>query len=267
MNVGCCIEMIGEDLPFEERLECAAGAGLKHVEMWFVDGSYKGAPEDLAGLAERHGVTMTNTVIGSPDGALGGGLVQPEHREQWLARARSSIDFTAAAGIPATIVCTGNVVDGMTDAEMEASVRAGLERTVALAEKAGVTLLLEPLNTTVDHPGYWLTSSDRGAALCRDLGSERLRLLFDCYHMQIMEGDLLTHLERNLDVIGHVHAAGVPGRREVFLGEIQYPYLVRRLESMGYQGILGLEYRPSMDPDVSLRRTLAYLASDPTSTG
>ena len=105
-----------------------------------------------------------------------------------------------------------------------------------LAEEAGVTLLLEPLNTTRDHPGYWLASSDLGAEICRSLASERMRLLYDCYHMQIMEGNLLEHVERNLDVIGHVHMAGVPGRHELFEGEINYPYLVKRVEGMGLSG-------------------------------
>jgi len=117
------------------------------------------------------------------------------------------------------------------------------------------------LNTRYDHPGYWLTSSDRAAQICRQVGSSRLRLLFDCYHMQIMEGDLLNHIRQNLDVIGHFHSAGVPGRHEVFEGEVNYAYLVKQIEQSGYQGVFALEYAPSLDEETSLRRTLAYLAS------
>ncbi len=259
MNIGLCIEMAFARLSFERRLAQAAKAGFRHVEMWFVDGSFKGSGEELAALAKKHGLSITNTVIGAPDGSLGGGLTDPAHRREWLERTRMTLAFNQAAGIPATIVCTGNVVPGRSDRQMERSVQAGLEATLKLAEAARVTLFLEPLNSTYDHAGYWLTSSDRGAALCRQFNSPRLKLLFDCYHMQIMEGDLLKHIERNLDVIGHVHNAGVPGRNELFLGEVNYPFVFRQLERLGYRGIFGLEYAPSMADAASVRKTLEHL--------
>lgn len=259
MKLGLCIEMVFAGLRFEDRIAAAAKAGLKHVEMWFVDGSYQGAAERLAAVAKEHGVEITNTVIGSPDGAIGGGLTDPANRQAWLDRVRKTLQFNQAAGIPATIVCTGNTVPGRSDGQMEASVLAGLEATLRLAEQSRVTLLLEPLNTHYDHPGYWLTSSDRGAEICRKLRSPRLRLLFDCYHMQVMEGNLLNHIERNLDVIGHLHSAGVPGRHELFRGETNYPYLVEAVERMGYDGVFALEYMPSMADDLSVRETLAHL--------
>jgi hydroxypyruvate isomerase len=259
MKLGLCIEMAFADLPFEQRLAAAAKAGFRYVEMWFVDASFRGPGEELAAMAKRHHLKITNTVIGSPDGSIGGGLTDPANRRQWLDRVRMTLAFNQAAGIPATIVCTGNVVPGRSDRQMEKSVLAGLEATVKLAEAAGVTLLLEALNTPYDHPGYWLTGSDRGAALCRQIGSERMRLLFDCYHMQIMEGDLLKHVERNLDVIGHIHSAGVPGRHELFEGEINYPFLFQKIERLGYRGVFGLEYLPSMNHAVSVRKTRKHL--------
>ena len=259
MELGLCVEMALTGLPFDERVRKAGEIGFPNVEMWFVDMSYKGSPEKLARMAEESGVNITNTVIGAPDGSIGGGLTDPRNREQWLKRAEMTLDFTRTAHIPATVVCTGNVVEGMTDREMFKSVIEGLKPTVELAEKAGITLLLEPLNTTYDHPGYWLASSDQGAEICRRLGSDRMRLLYDCYHMQIMEGDLVKHIERNIDVIGHFHSAGVPGRNEPYMGEINYPFVLAQIERLGYQGIFGLEYGPSMDDEVSLRKTLAYL--------
>ena len=259
MERGLCIEMVLSHFRFEERLRRASKAGFKNVEMWFVDMSYKGSAEDLARLAEENHVRITNTVIGAPDGSIGGGLTNPANREQWLERARMTLDFNKEADIPATIVCTGNAVEGMTDDAMMASVLEGLKPTVELAEKAAVTLLLEPLNDRYDHPGYWLTGSDRGAEICRRLGSERMKLLFDCYHMQIMEGDIVRHIERNLDVIGHFHAAGVPGRHELFKGELDYLFVLDRIEELGCQGIFGLEYLPSLEDELSLQETLAYL--------
>jgi hydroxypyruvate isomerase len=260
MRLGLCIEMALTRLPFEDRFKAAADAGFKYVEMWFVkDFSYSGTPGRLAELAQEAGVTVTNTVIGAPDGSIGGGLTNPAHRRQWLERANMTIEFNKAAGIGATIVCTGNVVPGLSDAQMEASVIEGLKPTLELAEAAGVTLLIEPLNTTCDHAGYWLDHSDRGAEICRKLKSDRMKLLFDCYHMQIMEGNLVRHIERNLDVIGHFHSAGVPGRHELFRGEINYPFVLEQIERLGYQGLFGLEFQPSMDDAESLRRTLDYL--------
>lgn len=259
MELGLCIEMVFVKMPFEKRLKKAAEAGLKNVEMWFVDMSFKGRPEELAGLAKQNKVRITNTVIGAPDGSIGGGLTNPATRKQWLDRAEMTIDFSRKAGIPATIVCTGNKVAGMSDSEMMRSVIDGLKATVRMAERAGLTLLLEPLNSRYDHPGYWLTGSDRGAEICRKIGSERMKMLFDCYHMQIMEGDLVKHIARNIDVIGHFHSAGVPGRNELFKGEIDYPFVLSCIKETGYKGLFGLEYMPSMKDETSLKKTIEYL--------
>jgi hydroxypyruvate isomerase len=123
--------------------------------------------------------------------------------------------------------------------------------------------LLEPLNTRVDHAGYFVTGSDQGADICRKLSSEKMKLVFDCYHMQIMEGDLLAHIRANLDVIGHFHSAGVPGRNEVFTGELNYPNIVQQIEQSGYDGVFALEYNPTMDHSESLRQSLAHLQQVP----
>jgi hydroxypyruvate isomerase len=261
MKLGLCVEMVFTDLPFEERVRKAAELGFRHVEMWFVDRTFKGSPSELAAIAARHGVTISNTVIGSPDGSVGGGLTNPAHREAWLARARMAIDYTKEAGIPATIVCTGNVVEGMTEKQTMRSVVAGLKQTVRLAEKAGVTLLLEPLNTKHDHKGYWLDNSSKGVEICREVGSPRMKLLYDCYHMQIMEGDLIGHIKAGFDVIGHFHSAGHPGRHELWLGETNYPFLTKQIEALGYTGVFGLEYAPSMDHAESLRKTRELLGA------
>jgi hydroxypyruvate isomerase len=136
-----------------------------------------------------------------------------------------------------------------------------------MAEKAGVTVLLEPLNDKYDHPDlydhpdHWLTSSDKGAEICRRIGSPRLRLLFDTYHMRVMEGDMVKHIERNIDVIAHFHAAGVPGRHEVFSGETNYPFVLKQIGRLGYEGVIGLEYSPSMDQEDSARQSLEFLSN------
>ncbi len=260
MKIGLCLEMALLKMPFEARVKKAAELGFKCVEMWWVDGSFKGTPEQLARLAEQAGVKITDTVINAPDGSMGGNLTDPrQNMDVFLARAQKTLAYTREAQIPATIVLTGNRVAGLDEKTMEESVVERLKPVVEMAEKAGVTVLLEPLNDLYDHPDHWLTSSDKGAAICRRIGSPRLRMLFDTYHMRIMEGDLVKHIERNIDVIAHFHAAGVPGRHEVFTGETNYPFVLKKIEDMGYQGAFGLEYSPSLDDETSLKQSLAYL--------
>jgi hydroxypyruvate isomerase len=268
MKYGVCLEMLFADRPFLERIPAAAQTGFSRAEMWFTDqtawtdGMKTGDskhPDKVRAAAAAAGVVITNAVIGSPDGGIGGGLTDAGNRRQWLARAEATLKFCRAADIAAAIVCTGNVVAGLTRQQMRQNVLDGLKATADLAGKIGVDLLLEPLNDRIDHPDYFLTGSDEAAALCREAGSKRLKLLFDCYHMQIMEGDLCGHIRRNRDVIGHFHAAGHPGRHELWLGETNYPFLVREIEKIGCAGVFAFEYLPTLPPAESLRRALQYL--------
>lgn len=258
MRYGVCLEMVLLDKPLEERIALVGQAGYRFAEVWFMDGR---DPAALRAAAEKAGVTLTNAVIGSPDGGVGGGLTVPAHRKQWLARTDATFALCREAGIRAAIVCTGNLVPGRGRSAMRRSVLAGLKATAERAEEAGMDLFLEPLNDKVDHGGYFLTSSDEAAELCREVGSPRMKVVFDCYHMQIMEGDLTGHIRKNLDVIGHIHSAGHPGRHELWLGETNYAFLAREVEKMGYGGVFALEYSPTLPAMESLRKTLEYLTA------
>lgn len=266
MTLSLSLELLLTNLPVEDRVKTAARLGFKWVEIWLVDNLFKGTPDQLAKLAQANGVNFTGTVINWCDGAFGTGLTDPrKSMDGWLKRAQMTINYTKEAGILKTVFVTGNRVPDLTDREMLESVIERTKPVVDMAEKAGLTLLLEPLSDKYDHPGHWLTSSDLGAEICRRIGSPRLRMLFDCYHMQIMEGDLVNHIKRNINVIGHVHIAGVPGRHEPFKGETNYPFVVNQLAQLGYQGLFGLEYAPSMDIELSLTQTVAYLSSSSNS--
>ena len=266
--LGVCLEMQFPDRPFLDRIAAARRAGVRFAEMWFTDMTWwaKGMnnddtkrPAKVRAAAARAGITLTNAVIGSPDGSIGGGLTDSGNRRAWLTRANDTLEFCHEAGIGAAIVCTGNLTKGLSPQRQRRNVLDGLKATAELAEKLKVNLWLEPLNDKIDHPGYFLTSSDEGAALCREVGSRRLKLLFDCYHMQVMEGDLCGHIRRNLDVIGHFHSAGHPGRHELWLGETNYPVVLREIASSRYAGVFAFEYQPSLPPARSLQRTLDYL--------
>lgn len=192
---------------------------------------------------------------------MGSSLTDPrKSKDAWLQRARMTIHYTKEAQIPNTISLTGNGVPDLNDQQMLESVIEWTKPVVDMAEKAGVAFLLEPFNDKYNHPGHWLTSSDLGAEICRRIGSQHLRILFDRYHMQIMEGDLVNHIKRNFDVIGHFHSAGVPGRHEPFTGETNYPFVLSQVERLGYQGVFGLEFAPSLDDKVSLVQTLGYIS-------
>jgi hydroxypyruvate isomerase len=261
MKLGLCLEMALTSLPFEDRVKTAARLGFENVEIWWVDSIFKGPPDQLAKLASDNGVKITNTVINAPDGSVGSGLTDPrKSKDAWLERARMTLAYTKEAQIPNTIFLTGNRVPGLSDQQMLDSVIEWTKPVVDMAEKAGVTLLLEPLNDKYDHPDHFLTSSDLGGEICRKIGSKRLRILFDCYHMQCMEGDLVNHIKKNIDVIGHFHSAGVPGRHEPFTGETNYPFVLGQIEKLGYQGVFGLEYAPSMNDEESLKQTVAYMS-------
>jgi hydroxypyruvate isomerase len=143
---------------------------------------------------------------------------------------------------------------------MRRNVEQTLAQAAALAAKHNFVLFLECLNTRTDHFNYFLDSSAEGATIVRAINSPNLRLLYDVYHMQIMEGSVISTIEENLDVIGHFHSAGVPGRHELMDGELNYRDIVRRIEAAGYTGAFGLEYTPAIaDHARSLRQTRQYL--------
>ncbi len=259
MKLGLCIEMVFKDIPFTDRLQKAADSGFKYCEMWLTDMSFKGKPEELGKIAQKNNIKITNTVINTPDGSIGGNLTNPRDRSRWLERAKATLNFNKAAGIHAAIVCTGNIINGLSSEQMRQSVVDGLKSIIEMAHKYEITLLLEALNTVHDHPGCFLTGSDQAASICTEINSEYMKMLFDCYHMQIMEGDLIKHIERNIDVIGHFHAASVPGRNEIYLGELNYPRIVSMISKLGYRGVFALEYNATMDSVSSLANSVKYL--------
>lgn len=134
-----------------------------------------------------------------------------------------------------------------------------LKRTAEIAEKEGVTIVLEALNSMYDHKGYWLNSAYKGFELIKAVDSPSIKLLFDCYHMQLMEGNLVNNISNNIDFIGHFHSAGVPGRHELQLGETNYPMVIKAAEDGGYDRYFGFEYWPTYDNEKSLKDILAYV--------
>ena len=121
----------------------------------------------------------------------------------------------------------------------------GLREVAPLLEKAELTLVIEPLNERVNHPGYYLVQSDEAFQIIDEVNSDNIKVVFDIYHQQISEGDLIENIRSNIDKIGHFHAAGNPGRHELQKGEIAYPYIFEQIRKAGFAGYVGLEYWPT----------------------
>lgn len=163
------------------------------------------------------------------------------------------VPAAAEAGIPNVICFSGNR-DGLSDEAGLENCARGLERVLPLAEKYGITLVMELLNSRVDHPGYQCDRTEWGVALCERLGNPRFKLLYDIYHMQVMEGDVIATIRRYIRHIGHFHTAGVPGRHEIDDSqELNYPAIARAIAETGFEGFLGQEFIPTVeDPFSSL---------------
>jgi hydroxypyruvate isomerase len=271
VTVSVCLETVYTKLPVDERIARIAEAGYRSVEFWHPEGTWDGQgvqthlaknATELRRACERHDVTLNDFAMHAWDGSIGGCPVKAEDRSQYLAQIRKMIAFAQEAGCHKGIVLSGTVDPALSRNEMRKNLEEALAEAVKIAEQADFTLLLEPLNTLVDHPGYYLDSSSEGVEIVRAVGSENLKLLYDVYHMQIMEGNILATIEKQLPWIGHFHAAGVPGRGELFGTELNYPEILARIKSFGYDGTFGLEYFPKLaDHGESLRKTLEYLAN------
>ena len=256
-RIDVCIETMYQKLPLAERAKRVYDAGFDAIEFWFYDMGGDRKIGELASFCRSKNILINNVVANSPDGGIGGSLTDPADRPKYLARVKETIRVAKDIGCTKMITCTGNWRRGVTMTEQKQSVVESLKAATEIAEKEGITLLLEPLNSAVDHAGYFLDSADEGAMICRAVWSPNMKLLFDVYHMQIMEGNVIARIERCMDVIGHFHSAGVPGRHELDDGELNYPEIIRRIDALGYQGLFGLEYWPALDADESLRKMRA----------
>jgi len=260
-KIDVCLETVFTSLPVEARLERIAQAGYTAVELWHKECTWNG--RDLTGPAkdakklkailDKYGLIVNNMVLNAWDATLGGSLVNPEDQKLYLKNLEEVIKFARSIGCNKLITCTGKKLPEKSYKEQRDSIISTLSEAAKIVRKEDFTLLLEPLNTYVDHPGYFLDSTKEGAKIIREINHPNIRLLYDIYHMQIMEGNVISTIEQNIDIIGHFHAAGAPGRHELYFGELNYPNIIKRIKELGYEGYFGLEYFPSMDSEESLK--------------
>jgi hydroxypyruvate isomerase len=193
---------------------------------------------------------MTCALIGGAD--IANGLNRKENHARIERELRERIEFCAAERLPSVICMSGNR-RGMADEEGLKNCAAGLKGVLKLAEEKKVNVLMEGLNSKVDHRDYMYDHTSWGVDLCKRVGSPRFKLLYDIYHMQIMEGDIIRTIQKYKDCIGHYHTGGNPGRHEIDeTQELNYPAIVRAIIATGFTGYLAQEFIPTRDPLTSL---------------
>ncbi len=176
------------------------------------------------------------------------GLNRIENHEGCLATLEKSIHAAADAGFPNVICFSGNR-EGLSDEEGIENCVIGLKQIAPLAEKKGITLCMELLNSKRNHKDYQCDRTHWGAEVCKQVGSPRVKLLYDIYHMQVQEGDVIATIREYIDYIAHIHTAGVPGRHEIDESqELYYPAIMRAIADLGFEGYVAHEYRPIKDP-------------------
>ncbi len=180
-------------------------------------------------------------------------MTAPEYRSLWLEGLRESCIAAHSIGVKKLITQVGNDT-GAERAYQHESIVAALRSAVPMLEEYGIEVMIEPLNTYVDHPGYYLTSSAEAFDIVREVGEPFVKVVYDIYHQQIMEGNIIPSVTKNLDCIAHLHCAGHPGRIEPWLGESNYEFIFSEIDKAGYVGYCGLEYHPTLPSLVSLEK-------------
>ncbi len=174
------------------------------------------------------------------------GLVNPKEREQFIKEMEAAVEAARKVGCKRLVTLTGDEVPEMSREAMMESAIAGLKAVAPMLEKNGVTAVVEILNTYVNHQGYFLYYVRDAARMIDAVASPSVKILFDIYHVQIMEGFLIQNIKNNLDRIGHFHIGDVPGRHQPGTGEINYRNVFKAIHELGYQGFAALEYGPTI---------------------
>ncbi len=230
------------EVPFLERFARARAAGFQAVEFLFPYAFDVAAIRHMRDEAALQ-VVLFNTPPGDWDRGERGLAALPGREAEFREALERALDYAGELDCPRIHVMAGVVPEGVDPAECERVFVANLRWAAERAEPLGIRLCIEPINTR-DIPGYFLTTHEQARRILEAVGHERVRLQFDFYHTQMMQGDLTRRFEEMRPLVEHVQIAGVPGRHEPDHGEIHYPWIFRRLDELGYGGWVGCEYRP-----------------------
>ena len=229
-------------IPLDDLCEAAKAIGYKSVEL---------LDEKDWPVVTKHGLVCA---MANGFGTIPVGFNDPANHDKLVADGSAMIPKAAAAGVP-NIVCFSGNRRGMSDADGLANCIAGFKRLTPVAEQHGVTLCLEVLNSKVDHKDYQADHTAWAVKVIEGVASPRLKILYDIYHMQIMEGDVIATMKANIQHIAHVHTGGVPGRAEIDeTQELNYRRVMQALADLGFTGYVAQEFVPRRDPLTSLKQ-------------
>ena len=234
-------------MPLDDFCREARAIGFPAIELWFRGPDFL----EVVETARRHGLVMASMC---GHGSHSQGLSDPAQHDRIEAELKESIDLAAKHGIRGVICLSGNRNPGQTDIEGMIACAKGACRVTRYAEEKGVDLNIELLNSKVDHAWYLCDHTDWALGLCEMINSPRFKILFDIYHMQIMEGDVIRSLRKAMPWIGHIHTAGNPGRNDLDdTQELNYRGICTAIAETGYDGYVAHEFKPKGDPMAALR--------------
>jgi hydroxypyruvate isomerase len=234
--------MLFNEVPFLERFAAAAASGFEAVEFLF---PYDYEKSTLSELLKKHGLAIALHNLPAGDWARGerGIACHPDRVEEFRQGVPRAIAYAKALGCPKINCLAGILPTGVNAEAARQTLVANLRHAAPQLGDAGLELLLEPVNSR-DIPGFFIDRTDKGLDVIAEVGASNLKLQYDIYHAQVMEGDIARTIEREFQRIGHIQLADNPGRNEPGTGEINFPYLFRRIDELGYRGWIGCEYKP-----------------------
>jgi hydroxypyruvate isomerase len=236
------ISWLYPELPFHERIQAIAGLGFQAIEFGFpshADLEALKAARDHLGLK----IVLFNQDVPVWDQANRGYLVDPGRCDEFQRKLDQALEIARRLGVLKIMLPSGVEVNGMNRERMRACMVENLRKAAPLAAQAGVLLTIEALNPD-DNPGYFLTSSQLGLEIVKEVDLPQVRFQFDTYHLQMMEGNLVTTLTENIKWIGHIQYADFPGRHEPGTGKVDFDSLTAAIKYTDYSGYIGLEYTP-----------------------
>ena len=245
------LSMLFTELPFLDRFDAAASAGFKGVEFLF---PYEYETDDLAARLKANGLTQVLFNLSAGNWAAGdrGIAIYPNLTREFRESVQRAVKYAKALGCKQLHCLAGTAPPGADHRQMRKTYIENLTFAARALADEGMTLLIEAINTR-DVPNYFLDSTAKAADVIESVGAPNLRLQYDVYHMQIMEGDLTPTIDKYLPLIGHVQIADTPGRHEPGTGEINFPFVFDHLDRIGYKGWIGCEYKPRSSTSDSLQ--------------
>lgn len=251
INLSVCIEMFWKNLSDEEKILKVKELGFVAFEFW----GWKGKNiESIKKAKEETGLTLA-AFCSEPNFCL----TDYGNTEEIIEGLKESVKVASYLDCKRFIVTTGNLIYGEKFELTRRRVIRKLKEMTKIVEDTGITIVLEPLNPLVDHPGYWLNRVDDAADIVEEVGSPNLKILFDIYHQQITEGNIIANIGRYISLIGHFHTAGVPGRHELSGGDLDYRSIFKFIDSLNYKGFIGLEFKSTRGDEEGLKEALKLI--------